>query len=86
MGSFEVKNNIALTVTVCIASFEAIGELQRERLHHSRAAAFTAGMDERVDNSCKRRVLSLLPHYHLHRVWSVASIFYTGEVGVPRRG
>ena len=32
MGGFEVKNNIALTVMVCIAWFEAIGELQRERL------------------------------------------------------
>ena len=41
MGRFEVKNNISLTVTVCIASFEAIGELQRERLRHSRAAAFS---------------------------------------------
>ena len=29
-GGFEVKNNIALTATVCIASFEAIGKLQRE--------------------------------------------------------
>ena len=28
-SDFEVKNNIALTVTVCIASFEVIGELQR---------------------------------------------------------
>ena len=25
--SFKVKHNIALTATVCIASFEAIGEL-----------------------------------------------------------
>ena len=32
MGGFEVKNNIALTVTVCIASFKVIGELQREKL------------------------------------------------------
>ena len=40
-GGIEVENNIALTVTVCIASFEVIGELQRERLHHSRAAAFS---------------------------------------------
>ena len=38
MDSIEVENNIALTVTVCIASFEVIGELQRERLRHSRAA------------------------------------------------
>ena len=41
MSDFEVKNNIALTVTVCIASFEVISELQRERLHQSRAEAFS---------------------------------------------
>ena len=41
MGGIEVENNITLTVTVCIASFEVIGELQRERLRHSRAAAFS---------------------------------------------
>ena len=41
-----------MTVTVCIASFEVIGELQRERL---RVPQRLAGMDERVDNSCKRR-------------------------------
>ena len=38
MGSIEVENNMILMVTVYIASFEVIGELQRERLHHSRAA------------------------------------------------
>ena len=75
MGGLEGQNNIALPVTFCIASFEAIGELQRDRLRHSRAAAFTAGMDERVDNSCKRRA------EYLRR-----SLFYTGEVGVPRGG
>ena len=32
LGSFEVRNNITLMVTVCIASFQMIGELQRERL------------------------------------------------------
>jgi len=40
-GGFEVKNNIALTVTVSTASFEEISELQSERLHQSLAAAFT---------------------------------------------
>ena len=39
MGGTEVENNIALTVT--IALFEVIGELQRERLRHSRATAFS---------------------------------------------
>ena len=41
-------------VMVSIASFKMIGELQREKLRHSRAAAIV-GLDERVDNSCKRR-------------------------------
>ena len=40
-GGIEVENNVALAVTVCIASFEVIDELQRERLRHSRAAAFS---------------------------------------------
>ena len=40
-GQFYVKNNIASTVTVCIASFEAIGELQRKRLRQLRAAVFS---------------------------------------------
>ena len=40
-SDFEVKNNIALMVTVCIASFEAIGEVERERLHQSHAKAFS---------------------------------------------
>ena len=34
-------NKIALTVTVCIASFEAIGKLQRKRLGQSRATVFS---------------------------------------------
>ena len=42
---------------VSIASFKVIGELQRERLRHSCATAFS-----------------------LQREWSVAGIFYTGEV------
>ena len=41
MGGIEVKNNIALTVAVYIASFGVINELQRERLRHSCAAAFS---------------------------------------------
>ena len=40
-GSIDIKNIVALIVTVCIASFEVISELQRERLHHSHAAAFS---------------------------------------------
>ena len=37
---FEVKNNIALTVTICVTSFEVIGELQKKKFCQSRAAAF----------------------------------------------
>ena len=37
---FEVKNNIALTVMVCIALFKMIGEIQSEKLCQSCAAAF----------------------------------------------
>ena len=55
-GDFEVKN-IALTVTVCIASVKAIGELQRERWKDcgSYAPQRLAGMGKCVDNSCKQR-------------------------------
>ena len=41
MGGFEVKHNIALMVMIYIASFEVIGELQRERLHKSRDIVFS---------------------------------------------
>ena len=41
MGGFEVKNNIMFTVTICIASFKAIDELQKKRLHQSCTAAFS---------------------------------------------
>ena len=36
LGGFEVRSDIALTVTVCIVS-----ELQRDTLHHSHAIAFS---------------------------------------------
>ena len=48
------KKYIASTVTVCIASFEAIGELQRKRCV-SHVLQCLAGIHERVDNSYKRR-------------------------------
>ena len=35
-----MENNITLMVMVCIVLFEVIGELRRERLHHSRATVF----------------------------------------------
>ena len=34
-GCFEVRNNIALTLTGYIASFKTICKLQKERLHHA---------------------------------------------------
>ena len=50
-----------------------------------------AGIDGRfgcMDNSCKWGVLlpSLLLCHCPHRTWSVAGIFYTGEVGMPHGG
>ena len=45
-----------------------------------------AGMDKHVDKSCKQRAPLSLPRHRLQRVWSVAGIFYVGEVGVPRGG
>ena len=41
LDSFEVRNNIALMVTVCIALFEVISKLQKKRLHQSHAVAFS---------------------------------------------
>ena len=78
MGDIEVENNIALTVTVCNASFEVIGELQTERLRHSRAAAFTwnGRMRGRLLQA-KSWVPSSLPHLCLQRAWSVAGILCT---------
>jgi len=40
-GGFQVRNNIATTLTVCIDSFKTIGKLQREKLHQSSAIAFS---------------------------------------------
>ena len=83
MSDFEVKNNIALKVTVCIASFEVIGELQRERLHHH-MLKHLAGVDKRVYNSCKRRAeylhRSLIIVHTQCSQWQAAFI---REVGVP---
>ena len=43
-----------------------------------------AGMDERL--ASEELVPLSLPRHHLQRAWSVAGIFYTGEVSVPRGG
>ena len=63
-------------VTVCIASFEVIGELQRERLHHSRAAAFSwSGQTRGQLLQAKSRVPSSLPHHRLqHGQWQASFI------------
>ena len=53
-GGFEVRNNIALTLTVCIASFKTNSKLQRKRLRHSYVIVFS-WTDGRMDNSCKQR-------------------------------
>ena len=69
MSDFEVKNNIALTITVCIASFEVIGELQRERLRQSRAKAFSwNGQTRGQFLQAKSQVPSLLSHHLPHTV------------------
>ena len=86
-SGIRVENKIVLTVTVCIASFEVIGELQRERLRHAHTAAFSWNGRMRGQLlQAKSWVPLSLPHHCLQRAWSVASIFYTGEVGVHCAG
>ena len=76
--------HIRAVLTVCIASFEAIGELQRDRLHHSRAAAFSwKGRMCGQFLQAKSWVPLSLPRHRLHRVWSVEGFLYMGEVSVP---
>ena len=71
-----VKNNIALTVTVCITLFGAISELQREKLCQSRAATLNwNGQTHGQSLQAKSWVPSSLPCHHPHRAWSVAAIF-----------
>ena len=50
-GSTEVRNNIPLMVTVCIALFAVISEVQRKDCV-SHVLQHLAGMDECVDNFC----------------------------------
>ena len=68
MGGFEVKSNIALTVTDCIASFEAIGEVERERLCHSHAtvSSWNGEMCGRILQA-KSWVPSSLARHRLYR-------------------
>ena len=68
-SDFEVKNNIALMVVVCIASFEVIVELQRERLRQSRAKALSwNGQTRGQFLQAKSQVPSSLPRCHPHTV------------------
>ena len=79
--------SLRMPVMVCTALFKAIGELQRDRLRHSRAIAFSwNGQTHGQFLQAKSWVPSSLPHHRLHRAWSVAGIFYMGEVGVPPEG
>ena len=85
-GGFEVKNNIALTVMVLIASFKVIGELHRERLHHSHAAAFSwnvwpHGQLLQVNSW----VPSSLPRHRLHSVFSGRHLLYRRSRHALRR-
>ena len=83
MSGFEVRNNIALTITVCIALFEVIDELQRKRLCQSRAAVFR--WKGQISARRSQVPLSLLRHCS-HRVWLVAGTFHMGEVNMLRGG
>ena len=72
---------------VHMALFEAIGELQRKRLHQSHAAAFSwNGRMHGQFLQAKSWVPSSLFRHCSHREWSMAGIFHTGEVSTPCRG
>ena len=65
----------------CIISFRAINELQRERLHHSRATVFTwNGQTGKYFLQVKSWVFSSLPRHHFDGAWSMAGIFHTREI------
>ena len=49
-GHFEVKNNVALRVTVCIASFQMIGELKIQKDCVSQVLQCLAGIYEHVND------------------------------------
>ena len=84
---FLGQKHIASMVTVCIASFEAIGALQRKRLCQSHAVVFSWNAQTRGQSlQAKNWVPSSLPRHHPHRVWSVTGILYTGEVCMPCGG
>ena len=80
MSGFEFRNNIALTITVCIALFKVIDELQRKRLHQSRATVF------RWKGQISARVAKCPCHSFVIIQWLVAGTFHMGEVSMPRGG
>ena len=70
---FWSQNNIALMVTVCIASFEVMGNfIGKDCVSH--VPQRLVGMDKRME--VKSWVPSSLPHHRPHRALSVAEIFY----------
>ena len=54
LGGFQVRNNLATTLTVCITSFKTIGKLEREKLHQSRAVEVSWNA-RKQDNSCRQK-------------------------------
>ena len=80
MSSFEVKNNITLMVTVCFVLFEAIGELQREKLCQSHAAVFR--WNERTISTSEELSAFVTPLSSSTQSGSVVGIFHM-EVGMP---
>ena len=80
------QKQYCFVVTVCIASFEAIGELQRKRLRQSRAAVFcwnprTCGQFLQAKSYVPSRSFVII-----HTALSVTGTFHKGEVGIPCGG
>ena len=74
-------------MTVSIALFKAIGELQRKRLRQSRAAVFSWNPRTRGQFlQAKSWVPSSILRHHPHRAWSVTGIFCMEEVSIPCGG
>ena len=84
MTSFEVKNNITLMLTVCFASLEAIGELQREKLRQSHAAVFR--WNERIISTSEELSAFVTLLSSSAQSGSVVGIFHMEEAGMPCGG
>ena len=76
-GSFEVTNNIALTVTLCLR--RSVSLKGTDRIMHMLQCL--AGMDECMDNSCKQRAeylrRSLVIIYTERDEWQASFIWET---------